>query len=187
MSNGVVVRTNLAQFKQQIDALGRRFGGRVVPRANRAAGVVFRDLARLLAPVLRTPDPRRVAGSLRRNIYTGRSRDAAPGAVSAFVGVKTSRRRSNVQQLKLRRSGKVLDPFWWRFLEGGWTPRGRGKKLRGGTRSRALQRSRNAAAGAQQISRPFLAPAFERGKVRALAAFVAAMERGIKEESARER
>lgn len=187
MNNGVVVKTNLAQFNQQIAALGKRFSGRILPRANRAAGVVFRDQARLIAPVLQQPDPRRIPGALRRNIYVGVMRSPQPGTVVAFVTVRTSRKRTEVKKLKIARSGKVVDPFYWRFLEGGWMPRTAGKRLRGGSNSKALQRQRNAAAGARTISKPFFAPAFERGKVRALAAFVATAEKGILEESVRER
>lgn len=171
-SNGVVVTTNLPDFRRQLKEVGQRVERRLTARAVRAAGKVFRTEARELAPVLKTPSRGRVAGALRRAVYMGRSKFTKRGEVRFFVGVRAGK--------KVR--GTARDPFYWRFLEGGWIPRGPGKALKGGNRSKALQRDRALKAGARKVAYPFLQPAFERGKERALRAFVQTMEEGLAQE-----
>jgi hypothetical protein len=176
MSEAVVVKTNIPDFRKQLAELGTRFERRVATRASRAAALVFRNIAREIAPE-RT-------GELRRGIYVGRSRESRPGKVVYFVSVRSFRRRTAVARLKRRRAG-LVDPFYWRFQEGGWVPRGRGRGFRGGARRRTIERNRAIAAGARRVSNPFLAPAFSRGGSQALQAFNAEMERGIAEEARR--
>lgn len=185
MADGLAVRTNLPDFRRQLAELGQRMERRIVARATRAAGTIFRDQARRLAPVLKTPDPRRIRGLLARRIFVGRSRFGQKGQVFYYVGVRTAVRRSNVQKLKVKRSGRAADPFYWRFLEGGWIGRGRGSGFTGGRRLRAVKRARAAAAGSARFQVPFLAPAFERGKARALAAFTEELEKELAAESRR--
>jgi HK97 gp10 family phage protein len=167
MSDGVVIKFNLPDFRRELAALGERMEKRAVRNATRAAARVFRDAARARAPVLAEPEPRRVAGALRRAIYAGPSKiNRRRGVVAFFVGVKASR--------AARKTAR--DPFYWRFLEGGWIPRGPGQRLQGGTRRKALERSRTAG---RRISRPFLAPAFRAQQGAAVAAFNARLEKEI--------
>jgi hypothetical protein len=85
-----------------------------------------------------------------------------------------------------RKAGaKGRDAFYWRFLEGGWIPRGQGQRLRGGTRRRALERERLLKGGARRVAYPFLAPAFASGQGAAVAAFYAKIEQRIARESQR--
>ena len=103
------------------------------------------------------------------------------------MGVRSTGKLSAVQSLDVKRSGRVPDPFYWRFLEKGWIPRGRGRKFRGGTRSRALQRERALAGGARRVSHPFFMPAFRIADTVALDAFNKVIEDGIARESQRGR
>jgi len=164
MSDGVKITFNLPDFRRELAALGERMEKRVVRNATRAAARVLRDAARARAPVSSGEDSRRVAGSLRRAIYAGPSKvNRTRGVVAFFVGVKASR--------AARKTAR--DPFYWRFLEDGWIPRGPGQRLQGGTRRKALERSRTAG---RRIARPFLAPAFRAQQGAAVAAFNARIE-----------
>lgn len=173
-SGGATVTVNIPDFRRQLKEVSNRVERSVTTRAVRAAGIVFRTEARQIAPVL-SPTSRnrqRVAGALVRAIFVGRSRFQKRGEVRFFVGVRASRKNR----------GTINDPFYWRFLEAGWMPRGRGKALRGGNRSKALQRQRAAAGGARRVAYPFLQPAFDRSKGRALQAFIGKMEEGFAKE-----
>lgn len=167
MPDAVRVVTNLPDFQRDLAALGQRVQRRVATRAARAAGRVFREAAKALAP--------RRTGALARGLYVGRSRRSTRSTLVFTVGVRSG-----------KRAGKRGDPFYWRFLEGGWIPSG-GKRRRGGLRSRALQRERALAAGARRVSHPFLDPAFRQRGAQALAEFNRVMTQGIAEEAARVR
>lgn len=184
--DGISIATNIKDFSAQIQSLSSRVARRVVGRAVAASGIVFRNTARQLAPVLKVPDKRRVAGTLKKNIIFTRRRSKDPLSINGRVTVKTTRRRTAVQLLKLKRRGVELDPFWWVFLEAGYIPRARKSGgLRGGVRSKALQRKRALQSGAKKISFPFLDPAFKKSRSRALEAFSAQMDQGLREEAAR--
>lgn len=172
MADGVTVKVNIPDFKRQLLALGQRMEKNIVRRGIRAAGSVFVDEARRRAPALREPRKGRVAGALKRAIRSV-SRRSPRGIVKQSVGV----RATSVQS----KSG--IDPFYWRFLEGGWIPRGPGQRFKGGTRRRRLERERAIAAGAQEIIKyRFLKPAFEASGPRALDAFNKAVVDGISKE-----
>jgi len=167
----VVVTTNLPDFRRQLAEVERRTRARIVRRALRDCASVFLRFARNAAPVLKPTgkfNRQRIPGALKRGIYVGRGRDRERGVVRMFVGVRSGR--------DYAKKGRG-DPFYWRFLEAGWIPRGPGKKLKGGERSRALQRRRLISGGATRVQYPFLAPAFSRGKGDALQAFNARMNR----------
>jgi len=166
VSDGLTVRVNLPQFRRELRDLGAKVEKRVVAAGVRAAGVVFRDAARALAPRLKKFDRRRSPGALAAAVRLAQSRRGRRGTVAYFVGVKAS----------ASAKGRGRDPFYWRFLEAGWIPRGRGQKLRGGVNSRNLQRRRLVAAGASRVQVPFLAPAFARRQGAALAAFNAKVD-----------
>lgn len=82
---------------------------------------VIRDDAAARAPVLKTPDPRRTAGLLRRMIRATRGVRNGSEA-SAFVSV---RRLSRAAWQKFKRAAGNLgavnpnDAFYWRFVEFG--------------------------------------------------------------------
>lgn len=161
MTDRVSVRVNIADFRRDLQALGRKVESRIVTRGLRAAGAVFRDSARGIAP--------RRTGALQRSLYVTRSRQSRPGLIVFSVGVRGRR---------TGKKGRVTDAFYWRFLEGGWIPRGPGRRIAGGRRRRNLERSRLAG---QRIELPFLRPAFQRNQTRALQAFETAVAQGIRE------
>lgn len=160
MTDGVRVSVDLARLRRELGAAGARIERRAAGDGVRAAARVFRDRARGNVGGV-GGGPRIRTGALRRAIVVARSRQRQRGLVAYYVGVRASKAQ--------RRRG--ADPFYWRFLEGGWIPRGPGRKLRGGERSRALQRRRAVEGGARRREYPFLAPAFRTGGAAALAAF----------------
>ena len=167
----MTVTVNLPDFRRQLTEVEKRTRLRVTRNAVRAAASVFRRFARNAAPVLKPTgkfNRQRIPGALKRGIYVGRGRDRDRGAVRMFVGVRSGR--------DYAKKGRG-DPFYWRFLEAGWIPRGPGGKLKGGERSRSLQRRRLIAGGAKRRQFPFLAPAFAAGQGEALKAFNDRMNR----------
>lgn len=76
-------------------------------------------------------------------------------------------------------AGRIADPFYWRFLEGGWIPRGPGNKFKGGERTRAILRARALAGGASRVNHPFLQPAFTFAENAALDTALEFMTRAI--------
>lgn len=161
MADTVIIRTNIPEFKRQLDALGQDMEKKIVRSAVNAAATAFRKAIVVTVPVLKKPRGGRVAGTLKRAIYTYRVRRPEPGTIA----MKVSFRKGKAEQ----KNGR--DAFYGRFLEQGWIPRGPGKALKGGKRTKALQRERNLAAGAVKHSYPFIAPAFNRARIAALEAF----------------
>lgn len=169
------IKTNLPNLEAHIKRLGAEFGKKVARPALSAATSVLARYVRSLAPVLKPENQRkgRVAGLLKRSIYSKRSKESTSGREHYFIGVRQGKKAEK----------KNRNAFYWRFLEGGWMPRGPGKKLTGGNRSRALQRRRAIAGGAQKVSYPFIQPAFIAGKEKALARFYAVSDRIIRKQS----
>lgn len=152
----IEVRNNLPEFKRALETIKYDFQEKSVKAASRAAAGVIRDSARGIAPMLQSARKGRTAGVLKANIYSGVRRSQTPGMVRAVVSVKSGRKAKG-------------DAFYWRFLEGGWIPRGPGNRLKGGRRTKALMRLRGAA---QKITKyKFLQPAFNATQSAALAAF----------------
>ena len=175
MTDSVTVKVNIPEFKRELQALGQRMERNIVRRGLRAAGAVFRDEARRRAPVLREPRKGRVTGALKRAIQSAGSRRSTRGKPEQIVYVKATRAQTK----------RGIDPFYWRFLEGGWVPRGPGQKFKGGKRRRALERQRAIDGGARVVSYPFLKPAFDAVGPRALEAFNRAVAEGIAAENAK--
>jgi HK97 gp10 family phage protein len=161
MSDGITVKVDLARFKRDIGEVRSKVEKIVVRQALRAGARVFRDSARSGAPRLRKADPRRVPGALARAVVIFRPRSQGRGSITYTVGVRASKSQK----------AKGNDPFYWRFLEAGWMPRGPGQKLRGGSRRKSLERSRARSGGASFVKFPFLDPAFKNSGGAALAAF----------------
>lgn len=173
MSDGFELKVDIPDFRRQIRQLGDRMERRIVRGAIRDAAKVFREAAAQRAPVLREPDSRRIPGTLRRAIaILNPRRGGQRGTVRLVVSVRSATKA---------RLGGARDPFYWRFLEAGWVPRGPGQRLRGGSRSRQAQRARAAAGGARRFQYPFLEPAFRQSGSAALAAFTRGMEKRIAE------
>lgn len=175
----IIVRTNLPDFEAQLALFSSDFQKKTVKSALSAAATVYKKLAISRAPILnslqysRKKNPR-IAGLLRKAIYATRSRSKSGVGVEAYF---VSFRRG----AKGAKTGR--DAFYGRFLELGWTPRGPGQKLKGGNRSRALQRSRNTATGAKKYRYAFLEPAFNQGGAAAINAFTIRIAKRIDQEN----
>lgn len=162
--DAIKVKSNLPDFKRQLDAFKLDIQKNIVRNATRAAAKVFQRAVIAAAPVLRKARKGRVAGALRNSIYVKEDRRSKAGTLHFIVSFKKS---------------KGSDPFYGRFLEGGWLPRGPGKKLRGGTRFREVQRLRNEARGARRVRYQFIEPAAKQGAGAALQAFSEKMTEGL--------
>jgi hypothetical protein len=177
----VRITTNLPDFKKQMERFGAKLEGEINKKAAFAATQVFKRAVIAGAPQLKKPTKARERGVLRRAIYVYRQRKAQPGTAAYTVSF---RKGKSQQSVRIKRKGvsSVVnrDAFYGRFLELGWIPRGPGRKLRGGRRSRELKRLRALQAGATKITRyRFLSPAFKRVESAALQAFTATMQREI--------
>lgn len=168
----VEVRSNLPAFNAQLDALGADFERRVVRSAANAAAQAFKRTALAEVPVR--------SGKLKRALYVKRDRRSAQRGTEHYI--VSFRKGRAAQNIKVYRgfTGN-LDAYYGRFLEAGWIPRGPGKKMRGGTRSRALQRER---AGGEKITTyRFLRPAFDHTRDEALRRFYVKIEQRIAKEN----
>jgi hypothetical protein len=170
----ITAKIDIPDFRRQLREVESRMQKRIAGGAARAAAMVFAKAARNRAPKLERPvfgKSQRIPGALRRGIVVARGRrNTARGAVRYYISVRSGK--------KYARRGKG-DPFYWRFLEAGWHPRGRGQKLRGGKRLRALLLDRSIQAGARKVQYPFFLPAFRAAGPDALAAFNRRMNEGI--------
>lgn len=88
----------------------------------RAMGSVLVERAKAKAPVLRTPDPRRTAGLLKKSIKTLVFQQSGEFAAAGIVGVK----KLSVKKVSAfkRRTGRKAsanpsDPYYYRFVEFG--------------------------------------------------------------------
>lgn len=169
----IEVKSNLPDFTASIRAIRTDLQQKVIVAGTRAAANVFVKAARQNAPRLQKARKGRVAGMLARAMYTAKSRRVrGQGAVRFYVAVRGgSSRRVN------RKSGAVTDAFYWRWQEAGWIPRGRGNKLKGGDRSKALARSRSQ--GRKVPGRWFIRDAFKSQTQPALDAFYARLGAAI--------
>lgn len=178
MTNSITVRNNLPEFKRELVALGQRVERNITKNALRAAGRVFAAEAKRIAPVLNrailTPKRTRIPGALRAAIRVASSRKSRKLTPVQTVGVRASKAQTK----------RGADPYYWRFLEGGWIPRGPGQRFKGGKRRRAVERERALRSGATKITKyNFLKPAFDRKKQEALDAFIKSMSDGIVKEN----
>jgi hypothetical protein len=165
--NGIEVRVDIPNFALSLSRFKNEFREKIVRDATRAAANVFREAVIREAPVLRRLRADRVPGALKRGIYIKFKR-GDPEQMHYFVSFRKRRNRD---------TGKIEDPFYGRFLELGWIPRGPRKKFAGGVKSRALARTRHANL---RISRPFIQPAFKEASRRALDTFIRKMDSGIR-------
>lgn len=143
------IKYNIKPFSAELKALGSDLQRKVVRAGVAAAAQVFKKRAKAGAPML--------TGRLKRAIFAARSRYRAPGMEHYYVAVSSGKGQD-----------KSTDAFYWRWVEKGHLATGT-RKLKGGTRRRALQRSRWA--GKVVPAQPFMAPAFSGGQREALAAF----------------
>lgn len=154
----------LPEFSARLRALGSDMQRKIVRAGALAAGIVFRNAAREFAPVLRKARKDRVSGALKKSIYATRSKNKSrPGMEAIVVAGRTGNKGAKKP---------TASAFYWRFVEEGHLARGPGGKLKGGNRSRELQRSRLKAGGAKFVPPvAYLRRAFQTKQDQAIAAF----------------
>jgi len=153
--------TGVDDLRRALLELNSSMRRKVLRSALRAAGRVIQAEARSRAPVLQVPTPQRLPGTVKRSIVVKSSRLARRrGDLGVFVTVKASKAR-------VKKDGRQ-DPFYFRFLEEGWIPRGRGKALRGANWKKRAARAQDAG---RKIQRPFLGPALQAKSSSAVQAF----------------
>lgn len=111
----------------QLRAVPAKLRVRAIRNALAAGARIVRDDARLGAPVLAKPDPRRAAGTVRNAIVVRTSKQArAAGDVGVFVNVRPLK-ASAIRAYKAgggNAASNPRDPFYWRWLEFGRQARG---------------------------------------------------------------
>ena len=169
MNSGVNVTTNLPEFKAQLRAIGTDMERRAVRQASAAAASVFRSAVQRNAPVQAPPARKgHMVGTLRRAIYA-RKLKAERGTVIYRIGVRQAGRAEAQPGCLLLGVGRQ-----------GHIARGPGGALKGGVRSKALQRRRLRAGGGKVVPpHPFFKPAFESAGSRALQVFNERLTRAI--------
>lgn len=112
----------LEELKAQLRSVPDKLRRRALRNALAAGARIVRDEARRGAPVLREPDPRRKAGTVRDAITVRTSKAArAAGDVGVFVNVRPLK-SSAVRAFKAgggKAASNPNDPFYWRWLEFG--------------------------------------------------------------------
>lgn len=171
--SGVTVRTNLPDFLRQLADFKGKLQTTIVRKAMSAAAEVFKNAVIAAAPRLKKYRKGATPGLLARSIYVFKLRANNPGRMNYVVSFKKKDAKS--------------DPYYGRWLETGWMPRGPGKSLKGGVRTRRLQRERSRAAGHRFVRYPFLQPAFDRAHAAALMAFQSTMQLEIDKANKRKR
>ena len=145
----------LQELSQTLMKLPAELEKRVIMGALRAAGQTIRKDAMARAPILQKPDPRRRAGTIKKNISVRRVK----GKTAVYVGVFGASRKK-IAAFKAAGGGKGAnnpeDPYYWKWVEFGT------KKM---------------------AARPFLRPAFEAQKYEALRMFEVYMRKRLAKEA----
>ncbi len=156
------------ELQRRLRALGGKPIERISLASLRAGGGKFRDAARERVPLLKTPDPRRRAGTVKKNIRVARARGQGENEFEVVVGVRRLSARSTREFKRkantfesFKRAGRILsgkdnpdDPYYWRWIE---LP----------TRRQGLR------------AQPFLRPAFTDARDAASDAALARLRQGI--------
>ena len=161
MADGIEIKIDASRFAKELKAFGSEFEIKAVNAGTHAAATIFKKAVIDKAPRLAYGTKWRASGTLQKAVYAKKSKRSTSGAIRYFVGIRASK----ADQKKKR------DAFYWYFLEHGWLPRGRKGGLKGGKRSKALQRTRLRAAGHNFVQMQFIEPAFKAAEGKAVQAF----------------
>lgn len=148
----------LDELRRAMQNLPERMQKNVLSKAVNAGALIIRDDARVRVPILKIPDPRRIAGLLRRMVRSTRGVRRGTEA-SAFVSVRRLTKGA-IRKFK-RLTGKSgaqnpNDAWYWRFVEFGTS---------------------------KAPAQPFLRPAFDHQKERAAMAIKDELLAGIEREA----
>jgi len=103
----------LEELKAALLELGPKLRKRAVRNALAAAARIIRDAARAGAPMLKTPNQFRRAGTVRNAISVRNSKVARrAGDIGVFVNVRPAKGAA-------RGAKSPTDPYYWRWLEFG--------------------------------------------------------------------
>lgn len=168
---------NLPDFNAKLKALGYDLERRTVRAGVTAALQIFKRAVIAAAPVGRPSrhvSKRRphISGTLKRSIYIKRSsRSSKPGLEYGILRPHAGQKAAQALQ----------DAYYWRWVEAGHLIRHAGAGLRGGNRSKALQRKRLRAAGAPSVAGVwFIRDSYTAAEAPAIAAFSGRIEARIK-------
>ena len=139
----------LPDLRAALSSVVPKLQKRALRNALAAGARVVRDEARSGAPVLdvASASRRRRPGTLKKaiNVRTSK-RDRKAGDVGVFVNVRPAKGAA-------RGANTGLDPFYWRWMEFGWTP-ARGPRTAAARQAR--RRASRAGASPQVAGREFL-------------------------------
>lgn len=165
--SAVIVRSNLPDFRRQLQRVSIDLQRNAVKAATGAAAAVVRGYVKKAAGQRLSPKATQpLTGYLAGGVYAVRNRrESTRGAEVRTVGI-----RSRTGKGKRKPPGIIA-----RFLEYGWIPRQAGYRG-GGRRRRALANRRDAA---RKVQYPFFDKAFAAGQSRAIDVFSARLTREI--------
>lgn len=155
MADEIVQLTGFDDLATKLRAITPALRKRVIRNALAAGGRLVRDEARRNAPVLQLSGamraPYRKAGTVKKAISVRTSkRDRRDGNIGVFVNVKPAKGANKGAKSR-------TDPFYWQWLEFGWTPANGPRKGRAAAQGRRARRAATKAGAARQIpGRQFL-------------------------------
>lgn len=148
----------LEQTKIALEAMVADMRNKVVRQALRAAARPIMLAAKEHAPLLQRPTPRRVKGTLKRNIKIINSKRAngRGGVLGVYVSVKASRK-------DLKKAPVTGDPYYFRWVESGHRVVAKAKRIgtyRGKAKNETTIRERRRASIRNVPPHEFLLPAY---------------------------
>lgn len=175
--------TGLGDLKANFKKLGEAMERRVARAMVASGGAVLKKEAKQLAQVYGL----KRTGALLKNIVIKRESAAPAGTAQYNLGVRHGRNLTKKQKtvgasLKRNRAGRVQvrykdDPFYWRYLEFGWIPRGPGQSLKGGAKRKA--EARKASSGRKIPGRSFIEKALTNKRQQAIDAMAERLQREL--------
>jgi HK97 gp10 family phage protein len=149
--------SGLSELKRALSELPNRVATKQLRAAVLSGAVIVRDAAKIIAPISTGPvaTGHPPPGTLRRAIYMARSnRDRGPGKEVAHVFVRQAPNGSAGKK-GVKKYGK-LDAYYWRWVEFGTS---------------------------KMAAHPFMRPAFEANKERAVEAIKTRLAQGVEDEA----
>lgn len=157
------------ELARSLRTLPAKLARQELAKALREAAYPMLLEARRRAPVLAVPARQRRAGTLKRNVRMARYRLRGQGlSQGVTIGVRKLSAK-NIARIRAKQGtagARANDPFYWYFLERGWTPAGRRDQSKQRREWRAQEKKARG-----EIKRPFLAPAFAAKHAQFLATF----------------
>jgi HK97 gp10 family phage protein len=164
----------LDALKRNINELTADLKRKVVRAGLRDAAAPIARQARANAPVLKEDHPYRLPNTLKKSIITKASKEfnGKNGVIGVYISVKKRKGLGGKESAK-----NPFDPFYWRFMEFGFTAVG-GKKITGGTNLRNKTRNERVRSGAAKWipGKRFMGRAFDANSARAIDIFKARLK-----------